>query len=59
MARQAATESLPYAVDRPTGDTLDLSASHAGRVVQRNTDAFEYATLVRLGESLGIPGADP
>ncbi|OIJ89411.1 hypothetical protein BIV25_33655 [Streptomyces sp. MUSC 14] len=25
-------------------------------VVQRNTDAFEHATLVRLGESLGILG---
>jgi predicted DsbA family dithiol-disulfide isomerase len=72
MARQAATEGLPYAVDRPAGNTLDLlrlvhlGAEHEiawkylhamqAELFSGNTDAFEHATLVRLGKSLGIPG---
>jgi predicted DsbA family dithiol-disulfide isomerase len=72
MAKKAASEGLPYVVDRPAGNTLDmlrlvhLGAEHGVaweylRVMQAevfggNADAFEHATLIRLGEALGIPG---
>ncbi|OXY92902.1 disulfide bond formation protein DsbA [Streptomyces diastatochromogenes] len=72
MARQAAAEGLPYVVDRPAGNTLDLlrlvhlGAEHEvawkylqamqAEVFGGNADAFEHTTLVRLGERLGIPG---
>ncbi|MER7804570.1 DsbA family oxidoreductase [Streptomyces parvulus] len=72
MARQAAAEGLPYVVDRPAGNTLDLlrlvhlGAEHEvawkyqramqSEVFGGNADAFEHTTLVRLGEGLGIPG---
>lgn len=74
MARQAAAEGLPYAVDRPARNTLDLlrlvhlgaeySASWAylramqAEVFAGNEDAYEHSTLVRIGEGLGIPAEE-
>lgn len=71
-AQQAAADGLPYAVDRPVRNTTDMLrlvhlASEYGlgwqfmRAMQQelfggNPDAFEHATLVRVGEALGIPG---
>lgn len=71
-AQQAAQDGLPYAVDRPVRNTFDmLRLVHLGneysvgwkymRAMQDelfggNPDAFEHATLIRLGEKLGIPG---
>src|SRR5690606_13632025 len=71
-AQQAAQDGLPYAMDRPVRNTFDmLRLVHLGneysvgwkymRAMQDelfggNPDAFEHATLIRLGEKLGIPG---
>ncbi|MEU6248191.1 DsbA family oxidoreductase [Glycomyces sp. NPDC047010] len=74
MADQAASEGLPYEVDRParnSGDLLrlvHLAAEH-GRaweflraaqteVFTGNFAAFETATLVGIGGRLGIPEAE-
>jgi predicted DsbA family dithiol-disulfide isomerase len=72
VAGLARAEGLPYAVNRPVRSTLDmLRLVHLGeahgvgweylRAMQADLfggddDAFEHATLVRLGEGLGIPG---
>jgi len=71
VAEQAAGEGLPYEVDRPVSNTLDML-----RLVQLGNDhgvgwdylramqaelfggnpaAFEHDTLIRLGEKLGLP----
>lgn len=71
-AQQAAQDGLPYVTDRPIRSTVDmLRLVHLGnehgvgwqymRAMQDelfggNPDAFEHATLIRLGEKLGIPG---
>ncbi|MEV7683744.1 DsbA family oxidoreductase [Streptomyces sp. NPDC088341] len=72
MARTAEAEGLPYAVDRSVGNTRDmlrlvrygaergvafayLRAMQA-EVFGGGPDAFGHATLVRLGERLGLPG---
>jgi predicted DsbA family dithiol-disulfide isomerase len=72
MARMAAADGLPYAVDRPASSTFDML-----RVVQLGTEhgvgwdylralqaevfggdfeAFGHETLVRVGEKLGLDG---
>lgn len=72
MAERARAEGLAYSPDRPSGNTADMlrlvhlaSAHGLGwellRAVQAELfsgqdDAFESATLIRLGEQLGIPG---
>lgn len=74
MARQAADEGLGYEPDRPVRNTFDqLRLIHLGnehgvgfaylramqtRVFTGAPDAFEGATLVRLGVDLGIPEAE-
>ncbi|MEN5072493.1 DsbA family oxidoreductase [Isoptericola cucumis] len=71
MASQAAREGLDYEPDRPVRNTFDLlRLIHLGnehgvgfeylramqaRVFTGEADAFEVATLVRLGADLGIP----
>lgn len=71
MAQRAQAEGLAYSPDRPSANTLDMlrlvhlaSAHGVGweylRAVQAELfsgqpDAFEPATLVRLGEQLGVP----
>ena len=71
MAKQAASEGLPYEVHRPKSGTLDmlrlvhLGAEHGvgweylrsmqTEVFSGNFDAFAHDTLVRIGTSLGIP----
>ena len=71
MARQAASEGLPYAVHRPISSTFDmlrlvhLGAEHGvaweylrsmqAEVFSGNFEAFAPDTLIRIGESLGIP----
>ncbi|MFC3996113.1 DsbA family protein [Nocardiopsis sediminis] len=72
VAAKAAAEGLPYTSDRPASNTMDmlrlvhLGAEHGvawqylramqAEVFGGNADAFEHATLIRLGEELGIPG---
>jgi predicted DsbA family dithiol-disulfide isomerase len=72
MARQAAAEGLEYKVDRPVSSTLGmlrlvkLGDRHGvawqylramqAEVFGGNFGAFEDATLIRIGEGLGIPG---
>jgi len=72
MARQAASEGLPYEVHRPVSSTFDmlrlvhLGAEHGvsweylrsmqTEVFSGNFDAFADDTLIRIGTSLGIPG---
>jgi predicted DsbA family dithiol-disulfide isomerase len=74
MAGQAAAEGLKYAVDRPLRNTLDLlrlvqlGTEHGlgwdylramqAELFGGNADAFEAATLIRLGEELGLPAAE-
>lgn len=74
MAGKAAAEGLRYEVDRPARNTLDLlrlvhlGAEHdvaweylramQAEVFGGNFDAYEPATLVRLGERLGIPAGE-
>ncbi|MFE4831189.1 DsbA family protein [Streptomyces sp. NPDC056672] len=72
MARTVEAEGLRYAVDRSVGNTRSmlrlvqygaeqgiafayLRAMQA-EVFSGSPDAFEHATLVRLGEELGLPG---
>jgi predicted DsbA family dithiol-disulfide isomerase len=71
MARQARAEGLKYEVDRPARNTLDmLRLVHLGaeqgiaweylramqaEVFSGSQAAFEPATLVRIGQGLGIP----
>lgn len=71
MAGLAAAEGLPFEIDRPAGNTGDmlrlihLAAEHGraweylramqAEVFRGNYQAFEHATLIRLGEDLGIP----
>lgn len=72
VAGLALAEGLPYAVDRPVRNTLDLlRLVHLGtahgvgweflRAMQAelfggNAEAYAHDTLIRLGEGLGIPG---
>lgn len=74
MAQRAAAEGLRYEVDRPASNTLamlrlvHLGTAHGvgfdylramqAEVFGGNEHAFEHDTLIRLGEELGIPGAD-
>lgn len=74
MARRAAAEGLRYEVDRPASNTLDmlrlvhLGAEHGvareylramqAEVFGGNPAAFEPATLVGVGEALGIPAGE-
>ncbi|MGW0948896.1 DsbA family oxidoreductase [Streptomyces sp. NPDC002623] len=71
VATQAAADGLPYALERPVRNSLDmLRLVHLGTehgvgweymsamhatLFGGNPDAFEHDTLVRLGEKLGIP----
>lgn len=72
VAGQAAADGLPYVLDRPVRNTLDMlrlvhlgndhgvgwqymSAMHAELFGRGNAEAFEHATLIGLGEGLGIP----
>jgi predicted DsbA family dithiol-disulfide isomerase len=71
MAKQAASEGLPYAVDRAMSSTFDmlrlvhLGAEHGlaweylrsmqAEVFSGSFDAFADDTLIRIGTSLGIP----
>jgi predicted DsbA family dithiol-disulfide isomerase len=74
MAKQAASEGLPYEVDRPVSSTFDmlrlvhLGAEHGvaweylrsmqTEVFSGNFDAFADDTLIRIGTSLGIPAGE-
>jgi predicted DsbA family dithiol-disulfide isomerase len=74
MARQAAAEGLAYAVHRPVSSSFDmLRLVHLGaergvaweylrsmqtEVFSGNFDAFAHDTLIRTGESLGIPAGE-
>jgi predicted DsbA family dithiol-disulfide isomerase len=74
LAQLAGVEGLRYEIDRLVGNTSDmLRLVHLGKahglaweylramqteVFTGNEDAFEHATLVRLGERLGIPGEE-
>ena len=74
VAEQAAAEGLRYEVDRPARNTFDLlRLVHLGNdhgvgwdylramqveVFSGNPDAYEPHTLIRLGESLGVPAAE-
>jgi predicted DsbA family dithiol-disulfide isomerase len=74
MAKQAASEGLPYAVDRPVSSSFDmlrlvhLGAEHGvaweylramqTEVFSGNFDAFADDTLIRTGTSLGIPAGE-
>jgi len=71
MAKQAASEGLPYEVHRPKSSSFDmlrlvhLGAEHEvaweylrsmqSEVFSGNFDAFAHDTLIRIGENLGIP----
>jgi len=74
MAKQAASEGLPYEVHRPMSSTFDmlrlvhLGAEHGvaweylrsmqAEVFSGNFDAFAHDTLIRIGTSLGIPAGE-
>jgi len=74
MARQAASEGLKYEVNRPASSTFDLlrlvklGDRHGvswqylrgmqAEVFGGNFDAFGHATLISIGEGLGIPGQE-
>jgi predicted DsbA family dithiol-disulfide isomerase len=74
MGRLAKAEGLPYEADRVAGSTFDmLRLVHLGdahrlgwdylRAMQSemfggNLEIFDHKTLVRLGENLGIDGAE-
>jgi predicted DsbA family dithiol-disulfide isomerase len=74
MSKMAADEGLDYEVNRPVSRTIDmLRLVHLGnahgvgwqyhRAMQRevfrgNDDAYSRDTLTRIGEGLGIPGAE-
>jgi predicted DsbA family dithiol-disulfide isomerase len=74
MVELTKAEGLPYVVDRVAGSTLDmLRLVHLGdthglgweylRAMQAemfggNLEIFDHKTLVRLGENLGIDGAE-
>jgi len=74
LGRQAKTEGFEYKADRPAGNTFDMLrlihlANEYGvgwdyvramqvEVFSGHDDAFEHATLVRLGEKLGIPAQE-
>ncbi|MPY60940.1 DsbA family oxidoreductase [Streptomyces spongiae] len=71
VAGEAAADGLPYVLDRPVRNTLDmLRLVHLGNehgvglqymsamhaeLFGGNPDTFEHDTLIRLGEELGIP----
>ncbi|MFC8427969.1 DsbA family protein [Streptomyces sp. NPDC057253] len=71
VAGQAAADGLPYALDRPVRNTLDmLRLVHLGNehgvgrpymaamqdeLFGGNPDAFGHDTLIRLGVNLGVP----
>jgi predicted DsbA family dithiol-disulfide isomerase len=71
LGRQANAEGLEYKADRPARSTFDmlrlihLANDHGVgwdylramqvEVFSGHDDAFEHATLIRLGETLGIP----
>lgn len=74
VAGLAAAEGLRYEIDRPVASTFDmlrlvqLGSEHGVgweflRAVQAelfggNADAFEHATLVRVGQAVGIPSGE-
>ncbi|MBK8461744.1 MAG: DsbA family oxidoreductase [Nigerium sp.] len=74
LAQKAGAEGLPYEVDRLAANTFDmLRLIHLGteygvgweylramqvEVFSGHEDAFEHATLSRLGEDLGIPAEE-
>ncbi|MFI9832876.1 DsbA family protein [Streptomyces sp. NPDC051913] len=71
VAGQAAADGLPYVLDRPVRNTLDmLRLVHLGNehgvgrpymaamqdeLFGGNPDAFRHDTLIRLGINLGVP----
>ncbi|MFJ9590794.1 DsbA family oxidoreductase [Streptomyces acidicola] len=74
MSRQATSEGLEYKADRPARNTLDMlrlihlaGEYDAGwdylramqtEVFSGHEDAFEHATLIRLGEQLAVPAEE-
>lgn len=71
VAGQAAADGLPYVLDRPVRNTLELlrlihlgnehgvgrqyMAAMHAELFGGNPDAFGHETLLRLGENLGVP----
>ncbi|WP_427921551.1 DsbA family oxidoreductase [Streptomyces sp. cg40] len=74
VAGQAAADGLPYVLDRPVRNTLDMlrlvhlgnehgvgaryMAAMQAELFGGNPDAFGHDTLVRLGGRLGVPAAE-